>query len=400
MPEHVPSSLAEALSLEEEKEVRLYLLEELKSIIKKYASYYAPDKDCNSHEKEPTPQEFFAWIEALGEGGTVHPEWNLDEGTLVQDVRRFEKLYKELANSALKQPIGKDVQEESGILVARETNERLRVFDEKVMTYMEKLVEEGVDNDSVVKGLAGLDSERAWNMRERFLEDWPQAVAQGLAGLDSDRAWEMRKKLVMGGTYGGVMPGLAGLDSDKAWNMRDRFLQRGGRGDSILQGLAGLDSDRAWNMREHLLTPETQPFVALSLAGLDSDRAWKMREHLLVEGADKAFLAEGLAGLDSDQAWKMRDQLLADGADTSFVARGLAGLDSDRAWKMRERFLTRSSNDSSVALGLAGLDSDRAWEMRERFLAEGYNTSVARGFAGDHITFVWRLLAKAKHKKR
>ena len=105
MHEHAPSSLTEQLSLEEEKEVRLYLLEELKSIIKKYASYYASDKE------EPTPQDFFAWIKMLGEGEMYPSDERFDEQILAQDVRRFEKLYKELANIALKKPIGKDVQE-------------------------------------------------------------------------------------------------------------------------------------------------------------------------------------------------------------------------------------------------------------------------------------------------
>ena len=108
MHEHGSSSLLETFSLEEEKEVRLYILEELKSIIKKYALYYAPD------EKEPTPQQFFAWIETLGEGEIYPADESFDEQVLAHDVRRFEKLYKELANIALKKPIGREVREESG----------------------------------------------------------------------------------------------------------------------------------------------------------------------------------------------------------------------------------------------------------------------------------------------
>ena len=110
MHEHGSSSPIEQLSLEEEKEVRLYLLKELKSIIKKYALYYAAD------EEEATPQDFFAWIEILGEGEMVPSDEGFDEHLLAHDVRRFEKLYTELANIALKKSIGKEVWEDSRFL--------------------------------------------------------------------------------------------------------------------------------------------------------------------------------------------------------------------------------------------------------------------------------------------
>ena len=195
MSEHVPSSLLETLSLEEERDVRLYILEELKSIIKKYALYCAPDKDCDSHEKEPTPHQFFGWIETLAEGGTLPSDERFDEQVLAHDVRRFEKLYRELANIALKKPIAKEMREEAGIFFIRETNERLRVFDEKVMTHMEKLVEEGVDKDYIAMGLAGVDSDRAWKFRERILKEGHEdAFAQSLSGDHVTFAWRLIAK--------------------------------------------------------------------------------------------------------------------------------------------------------------------------------------------------------------
>ena len=106
MHEHVPSSLIEKLSLEEEKDLRLRLFQELKSIIKKYAPYYVSDKD---DEKEPTPQQFFAWIEMLAEGGTIPLDEHFNEQVLAHDVRRFEKIYQELANIALKKPLSQEI---------------------------------------------------------------------------------------------------------------------------------------------------------------------------------------------------------------------------------------------------------------------------------------------------
>ena len=63
-------------------------------------------------------------------------------------------------------------------------------FEKRALDYMEKLLNEGVSKGWVAEGLAGLDSEKEWEMRERLLregadKDW---VGEGLAGLDSEKA--------------------------------------------------------------------------------------------------------------------------------------------------------------------------------------------------------------------
>ena len=80
----------------------------------------------------------------------------------------------------------------------------------------------------------------------------------GLAGLDSKRAWDMREKLLQqGADKGWVAYGLAGLDSERAWDMREKLLRQGADKGRVAMGLAGLDSERAWDMREAFLKDET-----------------------------------------------------------------------------------------------------------------------------------------------
>ncbi len=163
--------------------------------------------------------------------------------------------------------------------------ELLNRFEEKSLDYMDKLLKDGVGKNSIARGLAGLDSERAWQMRDRFFND---------------------------GT----------VDND-----------------FIAEGLAGLDSDRAWKMREELLKAGADKnFIARGLAGLDSDRAWKMRDDFFNDGTvDKNSIAKGLAGLDSKRAWKMREELLKAGASDDYVVRGLTGDYTTFVWRLRPK---------------------------------------------------------------
>jgi len=115
-------------------------------------------------------------------------------------------------------------------------------FQKKAIDYIQTLLSQGADKDSVAIGLAGLDSDKAWEMRETLLSQ----------GVDKDY----------------IAIGLAGIDSDKAWEMRETFLSQ------------GADKNR----------------VALGLAGLDSEKAWEMRETLLSQGVDKGWVARGIYG--------------------------------------------------------------------------------------------------------
>ena len=57
---------------------------------------------------------------------------------------------------------------------------------------------------TLLQSLVGLDSDRAWDMRDEIFEDSDllassrdvESVCYYLAGLDGDRAWELRLNLI------------------------------------------------------------------------------------------------------------------------------------------------------------------------------------------------------------
>ncbi|HEX5033424.1 MAG TPA: hypothetical protein VFW62_02995, partial [bacterium] len=297
---------------------------------------------------------------------------------------------------------------------------RLAAFEERAVEELERLLDQGSEGGYVAKGLAGLDSNAAWDLRKRILDEGRASkavVLMGLAGLDSPKAWAMRESFLSEAANEGWDPtpvalSLAGLDSPRAWEMRARVLEEKWMPGSVAAGLGGLDSKQAWELRQQLLD-ENVPMnqIARGLAGLDSPQAWNMRKHFLglaLAADDKSTLSslmESLAGLDSPQAWKMRHEVLnlslGDPAGyllLGSIIKGLAGLDSQQAWDLRNGplKLARANNNSflkeDIVQSLAGLDSPEAWEMRRELFQEiDGKHAVAEGITGTYSNFVWRL---------
>lgn len=228
-----------------------------------------------------------------------------------------------------------------------------------------------------------------------------------LAFIDSDRAWEYREKLFekidkindrkFGYVCSNLAKSLVGLNSYRAWDMRKRLLGIGCDVDSILESLANLDSERAWGMREdlynkHGTSVEFGNFFK-SMIGLDSDRAWKMRDMIWENsGGGGYYPVEYLAGIDSDRAWKIRDDILgilysADVLEVdksiirSLVSKSLCGLDTERAWEVRER---DDFGCDEILHSLTGVNSERAWNMRKQC------ANVLCGGSYDFPSVVWR----------
>ena len=101
-------------------------------------------------------------------------------------------------------------------------------FQKKALDYIQTLLSQGANKDSVARGLAGIDSDKAWEMRETLLSQGADKnrVALGLAGLDSEKAWEMRETLLSQGV-------------DKGW------VARGIYGDYLMEGIRKARRDRA-----------------------------------------------------------------------------------------------------------------------------------------------------------
>ena len=75
----------------------------------------------------------------------------------------------------------------------KETVVEFAAFENKSLEYIEKMLKEGADKDRVAEGLAGLDSDRAWELRERLLKEGADKgwVALGLAGYCITFVWQL-----------------------------------------------------------------------------------------------------------------------------------------------------------------------------------------------------------------
>ena len=259
-----------------------------------------------------------------------------------------------------------------------EKNERAEKYlsEEKILDKLDKLIKEGAGKGYIARGLAGLDSDRAWQMRDKFIEEGADkgSIARGLAGLDSDRAWKMRDKLIKEGAGKGyIARGLAGDYTTFAWQLN--------RNKETFNSKESKVVDRKLNLLNllHTLNPnQIYSAIESKLEKLESENPEKN------ERAEK-YLSE-------EKILDKLDKLIKEGADKVYIARGLAGLDSDRAWQMRDEFIKEGVNKGSISMGLAGLDSDRAWQMRDEFIKEGvYKGSISMGLAGDYTTFAWQL---------
>ena len=311
-----------------------------------------------------------------------------------------------------------------------ELEEKITKFipEEKILDVMEEFISKYVNDDSfawklsdALDGLGGIDSERAWQMREQALKTpnpgfLLNSVVESLVGLDSERAWQIRdqvyEKVVKEMPYSSnVVPlaiGLEGLDSDRAWRMREMIKNQ--KEDKqhhlFLVSMGYVDSEKAWQIREQCLETggirdkrHIAAYIACSINGLDSEKAWQMREKLLKEYVGKQSvygdIAKSLVGLDSERAWEMRARILKqDSIFFSSVVMGLGGIDSERAWQMRdELFEIIMQGDKSrlerLAYSLSWLNSKRAWQMRKRMTEEGASEKyILISIAGNHVNWL------------
>ncbi|MCU0662240.1 MAG: dTMP kinase [Myxococcota bacterium] len=129
--------------------------------------------------------------------------------------------------------------------------------------------------DDVAMTLSRIDSGEAWDLRKQLEDEAPGAVLASLKTLGSPRAWEWRQRLGKKKNDWGLLEGLAGLDDERAWNMRRKFFERAAP--FVILGLQGCESEEAWQLRRELF-PLAPKLVLSSLSGSSSDEAWKMRQ--------------------------------------------------------------------------------------------------------------------------
>jgi dTMP kinase len=155
----------------------------------------------------------------------------------------------------------------------------------------------------VATTMGTIDTDRAWELRDRLVDEAPGQVLSSLKGLDSERAWQMR------GAYGkkknvpGLLRGLAYLESDAAWEVREKhqknFLPW------VIISLLGLSSERAFEIRRRHLETATK-LVIRSMAGLEVPEAWAMRA---ASGPYAKEVLTTIKGITSEEAWRLRKSL-------------------------------------------------------------------------------------------
>ncbi len=192
--------------------------------------------------------------------------------------------------------------------------------------------------------LTGVDDERAWRARLSYVETQPtlhELVLGSLSGLASTRAWQLREKL------------LEQRESELATSYE---LSR-----AVAKSVTGLADARAWELRRQ--ARKLAPVAALSsLTGLDDAESWQWRRESLHQ-APKVVMAT-LRGSFADAAWQMRQAVAFDCKE---ALDGLQGVDREPAWDLRA-----GNSDvwpSTVVKTLAQLaDEPRGRELVERQL--------------------------------
>lgn len=292
--------------------------------------------------------------------------------------------------------------------------EKDKAFQDRCVEYLETLLSDGANAGLATEGLAGIDSETAWKIRENhfkaFGENFRREILHSLAGIDSERAWKFREESSEMGSEinfndDDICKSLIGLDSKRAQDIRKKITDQRERVLSYM----GIDSADAWELRDELMKSILEDDVKnaiASLVGIDSDRAWKMREEFIIlvddsEEGNHRTLVESMAGIDSEKAWKIRQEYLDKGmkepkeAIKSSLAMSLMGLDSPEAWDMRQKLLAEGVNNDHITYSLGGVDSEKAWEMREKIIDGRKDLDdLAKGLYGDYTMVAIRKARK------
>ena len=206
---------------------------------------------------------------------------------------------------------------------------------------------------------------QAFALRQKLLGKAPIEVAQTLNRLDTDEAWQLRERLWDDkDNRGAVLSSLRYIDTERAWELR-RKAKKGRLSWGLLQGLAGIDTDEAWALRERWRR-DYLPWVILSLQGIDTERAWAIRRDN--ETRATKLVSKSTMGLESDEAWDMRDrQALWDKEAVSSIK----GSDHPRAWQLRERLIDVWPMYVAKSVGLILGQTERGRAFMER-MAEAH----------------------------
>ncbi|MCK9351627.1 MAG: hypothetical protein WCT49_01155 [Candidatus Paceibacterota bacterium] len=281
-------------------------------------------------------------------------------------------------------------------------------FDENAFSTLEYLLEErksetvlGVKIEDVLQALAGEDSPKAEQMRERYKTDmgyW-EAITLSYTGVDTPSAREWREKVMKMGeedkTYKklaqAALASLAGIENDRAKEMRERGTKLCGDAEQeyIGESYRGINNEEANAWREKLMEkykeflPQKQKLDFEMKACDESDKkGWqtisreidKLHEKNPHVNEAPDMIAESLSGVQSEKTDEMLswcfEEIFKKGNQhekTNYLAfSALTGRSDDLALKLLERSLEVFPSNF-IMESLAGRDDKKAWEMREEF---------------------------------
>jgi hypothetical protein len=119
-----------------------------------------------------------------------------------------------------------------------------------------------------VLSLVGLESEKAWDLRARYLENATKLTVRSMSGSTDPRAWEMRRQA--GPWAQEVLTTIKGIDTEEAWSLRRSLMDRwpGAAGKSVGMTLAqtppGFDFLRELASR-HPASPEVLHYLVKAI---------------------------------------------------------------------------------------------------------------------------------------
>lgn len=227
----------------------------------------------------------------------------------------------------LDSPAAWDMRRETTQLDPEYTVLTLRSLDNRAAWKLRERLQKQVPA-AVARSLIWIDSPRADNIRKRLFSRVPEAVLLGLARVDGRPSWDLRERAQGNEPLAPALArSLTGLESERAWKLREKLLKN--HCPWVLQSLSGSVAERAWELRRRYL--DTAAKIILSgLSGLDDPAAWEMRRQRL-SWAKEAL--DSIKGMDQPQAWELREA--ATGLWENTLVGSLEGLDSERAWEMR-----------------------------------------------------------------
>jgi dTMP kinase len=209
----------------------------------------------------------------------------------------------------------------------------------------------------VADSLKGLGDDESFALRDRLYERSPDAVVGSLELLDSPRAERLRERFLTehGASLTEsselatvVMRGLRGLGSERAWQLRDACWPVAPV--AVLKSMNGLDDARSWRLREDNVGRAPRP-VLESLGQLRTPRAWALRNATARECKEAV---DGICGADEPEAWALRESCADSWPST--VVKSVGGLrESARGRALLERQLSRYGHELGVLRNASAL---------------------------------------------